>query len=164
MIKPDLISEFEYEGKVIVEWYDIFDIDKIPDLKWQQVYMIGNLDGKVPVVMYGDKGDNLPGGKLECNESIGEAAIREAQEELNMEVISWVPLGYQKLTRPWDDTPIYQFRVYAELRKIDEFSNDPGGSVIGHKLVDLDEVNRFIQYGDVGDRLISNSRKYFVKS
>jgi len=161
MTKPDLISEFEYEGKVIVEWFDILEKEKIPELDWQQVYVIGNLDGKVPVVMYDSKGDNLPGGKTEPGESLNETIQREIEEELNMKVVSWEPLGYQKLTRPWDNTPTYQFRVYAKLEKIDDFSNDPGGSVIGHRIVELDNLNKFIKYGKVGDRLISLCEKYF---
>lgn len=162
MTKPDLISEFEYEGKVIVEWFDVFDKNQIPDFEWKQVYIIGNFDKKVPVVMYSEKGDNLPGGKLESGETLGDALAREVEEELNMEVLSWQPLGYQRLTRPWDDTPTYQFRAYADLKKIGEFESDPGGGVIGHKLVNLDEVNDHIQYGEVGDRLFNNCKKYFI--
>lgn len=162
MTKPDLISEFEYEGKVIVEWFDVFKKEKIPDLEWQQVYMIGNLDGKVPLVMYANKGDNLPGGKIETGETLEQAITREALEEVNMKILSWKPLGYQKLTRPWDDAPTYQFRVYAELEKNGEFAKDPGGSVIGHKLVDLDDVNKHINYGDVGNRLIEDCRQFFT--
>lgn len=161
MTKPDLISEFEYEGKMIVEWFDVFDKDKIPDFDWQQVYVIGNINGKVPVVMYEDKGDNLPGGKTEPGESLNETILREIEEELNMGVISWEPLGYQRLTRPWDETPTYQFRAYAKLEKLNDFINDPGGSVIGYKLVELDDLNKFIKYGKVGDRLIESSRQFF---
>lgn len=161
MTKPDLISEFEYEGRVIVEWFDVFEKDKIPDLEWHQVYMIGNLDGKVPIVMYSSDGDNLPGGKVEQGETIEQAIIRESLEEVNMKVVSWEPIGYQKLTGSGDSTPTYQFRVYAKLEKNGEFLNDPAGSVIGHKLVELNDVNKYIKYGLVGDRLIANCNKFF---
>lgn len=161
MTKPDLISEFEYEGKVIVEWFDVFEKDKIPDLEWQQVYMVGDLDGKVPLVLYNDKEDNLPGGGVELGETIEQTIAREALEEVNMKVLSWEPIGYQKLTRPWDDTPTYQFRVYAKLEKNGEFTNDPGGSVIGHRLVDLEKINEYINYGTVGNKLIENCRRFF---
>lgn len=161
MKKPDLLSEFEYEGKVLVEWYDVFDKEEIPNFNWEHVYAIGDLDGKVPIIMYENKNDNLPGGRLEPGELLEDALVREIEEELNMKVISWAPLGYQILTRPWDNTPTYQFRVYAKLQKIGEFENDPGGSVIGHKLVELDKVNEYIKYGNVGDRLVSNVKRYF---
>jgi hypothetical protein len=161
MAKPDLISEFEYEGKVIVEWFDVFEKNKIPDLDWQQVYMIGNLDGKVPIVIYSSDGDNLPGGKIEHGETIEQAIMRESLEEINMNVVAWEPIGYQKLTRFGDSTPIYQFRVYAKLCKNGDFINDPAGSVIGHKLVELNDVNKYIKYGLVGDRLIANCTKFF---
>ncbi len=89
MITPNLISEFEYDGKVITEWYDVLEKNKIPDFKWQQVYVIGNLNGKVPIVMYENKGDNLPGGKLERGETLDKTIMREIEEELNMKVVSW---------------------------------------------------------------------------
>lgn len=111
--------------------------------------------------MYSGKDDNLPGGGVEPGENLEQTITREALEEVNMKVISWQPLGYQKLTRPWDNTPTYQFRVYAKLEKNGEFTNDPGGSVIGHKLVDLDNINKFINYGKVGDRLISSCKQFF---
>ena len=161
MIAPDLIGEFEYEGKVIFEWFDVNKKSEIPNLEWQQIYMVGNLNNKVPLVIYSNKRDNLPGGKVEPGESIGQTITRESIEEVNMRVISWQPLGYQKLTRPWDDTPTYQFRVYAKLEKNGKFINDPGGSVIGHRLVDLDDVNKYINYGAVGDRLVVNCRQFF---
>ncbi|MEI6850748.1 MAG: NUDIX domain-containing protein [Candidatus Saccharibacteria bacterium] len=161
MSQPDLVSEFEYKGKVIVEWFDVSEKDKIPDFDWQQVYIIGNFDGKVPIVMYDNKGDNLPGGKTEPGESLNETILREIEEELNMKVTSWEPLGYQKLTRPLDNTPTYQFRAYAELEKINEFTNDSGGSVIGHRLVELDNLNKFIKYGEVGNRIVESCRHFF---
>lgn len=158
MKEPDLIGEFEYKGHVDVEWYDVLSKDDIPDIKWHQVYIIGDLDGHVPIVMYDDDRDNLPGGRTEQDESIAETMIREIKEELNMEIISWEPLGYQKCTHATSGDVAYQFRAYAKLNKIDDFINDPGGRVIGYRLVEIDDVNRTIGYGEIGDRLISNAK------
>ncbi len=162
MTKPDLIDEFIYEEDVIsVEWHDVQNKPDIPNLQWQQIYVIGNLKNKVPLVEYDGKANNLPGGHVEQGESLEDAMHREIQEELNMKIISWVPLGYQRLSKPGDRAVVFQFRVYAELEKIGEFINDPGGSVIGHKLVALNDVNNLIGYGKVGDRLIANCRQFF---
>jgi ADP-ribose pyrophosphatase YjhB (NUDIX family) len=161
MKKPDVISEFDYNGHVEVEWYDILDKDDIPSFDWQQVYIIGNINNKVPLVMYENDKDNLPGGRTEPGESIEDTMRREIQEELNMNVIFWRPLGYQKCIRPDDDNVEYQFRAYALLEKIGEFINDPGGSVIGYELIEINQLNNHIRYGVVGERLISNSRRYF---
>ncbi len=162
--KPDVISSFEFRGETIqVEWFDISDISELPDLPWQQVYAIGNVGGQVPVVHFleGNSSDNLPGGQVEKGESIEEALKRELQEEANMRVLSWRPIGCQKLTNPVHGIA-YQLRVYAELEPIGEFVNDPGGSVIGHSLVEIDDLNTYIKYGVVGDRIVSLVKKYFT--
>ncbi len=162
MTKPDLIDEFIYEGDVIsVKWYDVQNKSEIPDLQWEQIYVIGNFENRVPLVKYHDKENNLPGGHVEQGESLEDAMHREIQEELNMKIVSWLPLGYQRLSRPGDKDVAYQFRVYAKLEKIGEFTNDPGGSVVGHKLVGINDVNNLINYGKVGDRLIASCRQFF---
>lgn len=155
-MRPDLVDSFVYNGRRIgVEWFDASTIDWLPDIRWKQVYAIGNLSGKVPVVYYPEPGhkDNLPGGKFETGETIQQTLEREIVEEINCRVLSWSPIGYQKLTEP-DGKVVYQLRVYAELEKIAEFEKDPGGSVIGYRLVDIGNLNTYIRYGAVGDRMI----------
>lgn len=154
MQQPAIKSSFVYRQQTIqVEWYDLVG-EPLPELPWQQVYVIGDLNGKVPIVHYAGEGhDNLPGGKTEPGESVDDTIRREVQEELNCEVLSWKPLGYQKLTEP-DGKIVYQLRVFAKLRRLGEFTEDSGGSVIGHSLVPLDELNEHIQYGKVGERLV----------
>ena len=163
MRKPDLIDEFEFRGHYDVEWYDVFKKVDIPDLQWHQVYIIGDYQGKVPIVKYPDSKDNLPGGRTEPGESLEQTMIREVEEETNMRVVSWEPLGYQVCTRRETGEVSNQFRAYARLEKIGEFTNDPGGSIIGHELIDLDKVNDHIEYGAIGERLIINSKRYFIK-
>ena len=63
------------------------------------------------------------------------------------------------LTNP-DGKVDYQFRAVAKLEKLGEFMGDVGGSVIGYRLVDIDEVNQRIGYGDVGERMIDRAKKY----
>lgn len=163
MRKPDLTSEYEYRGHVDVEWYDVHEKEDIPDLEWHQVYVVGNYQGKVAIVMYPDSQDNLPGGGIEPGESLEQAMVRELEEETNMRVVSWEPLGYQVCTRRETGEVSNQFRAYAKLEKIGEFANDPGGNIIGHKLIELDEMNDYIRYGVVGEQLIASSKRYFTK-
>lgn len=162
-IQPNLVSSFEYNGHVVVEWYDIISKEDLPELPWGQVYAVGNLEGLVPVVLYGDTvRPNLPGGKPEQGETVEQTLKREIQEELNCEVTDWQPIGYQKLTREGDIASVYQLRVYAGLQKIGEFENDPAGTVIGYKTVPLASLNEVIEYGIVGERLVSLSSGYFT--
>lgn len=156
MTNPDVRSSFIFRGETInTDWYDVNDINMLPDVEWEQVYVIGNVNGKVPVVHYADsKVRNLPGGKFdEPGDTIDRVIHREMKEELNMRVLSWRPIGYQFLSNHKFGNS-YQARVYAELEPIGEFENDPGGGVVGHSLVPIAELNSYIQYGSIGERIV----------
>lgn len=157
---PDAKSSFIYNGTHIdVDWFDLIGL-KVPDIAWQQVYVIGNVGGKVPIVHYktGDK-DNLPGGKIEQGETVDRTIRREINEEINCKILSWYPIGYQKNIKP-SGKFTYQLRVRAKLEKVGNFTEDTGGSVVGYSLVDLDSLNGCIQYGDVGERMVCLIKEY----
>ena len=163
-MKPEIESSFIYNRqKILANWYTVTAKNRIPDLPWQQVYAIGNLNGQVPLItsLTCEKEFNLPGGRTEPGETIEQTIAREMIEECNMRVIEWQPLGYQHLTEP-DGKQIFQFRVYVKLEKIGEFVNDPGGGVIKNTLVDLNQVNSLINYGKIGERMIKLAKKYFT--
>ena len=163
--KPDLTGSFSYRGRehehhINFEWYDITSKADLPDIKWQQVYIVGNLNGKVPVVEYENDPYNLPGGRTEDNETIEQTASREVQEELNCKLTSWVPIGYQKLFENNEEIG-NQLRIYAELEKLGEFESDPAGTVIGYKLVDVDELNSTINWQEKGERIQAIAQGFF---
>jgi 8-oxo-dGTP pyrophosphatase MutT (NUDIX family) len=160
---PTFKSSFEYDGKVIkLEWFDLIG-QKLPDIEWDQVYIVGDLDGKVPVVTFAEGGHvNLPGGHVEPGETVEQALHREILEELNMKITDWQLLGYQHLTEP-DGKQANQLRVYAKLEKIGEFTNDPGGTVNGHILVDLEDLNNYIEYDRTGEQLIKLAKPFFAR-
>lgn len=163
-MQPDLRTSFNYDSQnIVADWYTVTDKSQIPDLPWQQVYTIGNLDGQVPLItsLTCEKEFNLPGGRTEPGETIEQTIAREMIEECNMRVIEWQPLGYQHLTKP-DGKQIFQFRVYAKLEKIGEFVNDPGGGVIKNTMVNLSQVNSLIKYGEIGERMVKLAKKYFI--
>jgi ADP-ribose pyrophosphatase YjhB (NUDIX family) len=164
MQSPDLKDSFVYEGETYqVDWFDLPSDQPLPQFDWQQVYMIGNVGGMVPVVCYArdEKPYNLPGGKFEQGETPDETIRREAEEELNMRVRDWHPIGYQIVYEP-NGKQVKQLRVYATLEKIGEFINDPGGNVIGNKLVSIGRLNNFIEYGSVGERMLEIVRPHFA--
>ena len=163
-MQPDLRTSFNYDSQnIVADWYTVTNKSQIPDLLWQQVYAIGNLNGQVPLItsLTCKKEFNLPGGRNEPGETIEQTIAREMIEECNMRVIEWQPLGYQHLTEP-DGKQIFQFRVYAKLEKIGEFVNDPGGGVIKNTIVYLSQVNSLIKYGEIGERMVKLAKKYFT--
>jgi len=155
MNSPNLTREFEYKGaQVKVDWYDLVG-KELPNIQWKHIYAIGDVDGLVPVVCYKNDRENLPGGGIEPGETAEQGLIREIDEELNMEVLSWEPIGYQEWTEISPNPRVgTSLRVYAKFTKKGEFTNDPGGAVIGYKLVTLEELNDYIDYGTIGDRMI----------
>lgn len=150
----DITTTFEFRGEPHkCEWFDLPKDQPLPELEWQQVYAIGNYEGKVPVVHYPNGPDNLPGGKVDPGETVEMALHREIAEELNMKILSWYPIGYQRVTSPNGEV-VNQLRVYAVMDKIGEFVSDPGGHIIGHSLVEIDVLNDAINYGLVGERMM----------
>lgn len=158
-MRPDIKSSFIAGGVVYhVDWYDLDDC--LPNLPWSQVYAIGDVDGLVPIVhSSNNRHDNLPGGRTEPGETAEQTLLREILEEINYTVLSWQPIGYQAWYDLVNDRYVYQLRVYAKLQKNGEFINDPGGSVIGHSLITLDELNQRINYGEIGERMINAVRR-----
>ena len=166
MTKPDLQSSFIFRDETInVDWYDVNGVDMLPNVEWEQVYAVGNVNGRVPIVHYADNEvRNLPGGKFdEPGDTIDRVLYREMEEELNMRVLSWYPIGYQFLSNEKFGN-VYQLRVYAKLERIGEFVSDPGGSVIGHSFVPIEDLNSHINYGDVGERIVRLVKNEFQKS
>ncbi len=159
--KPILNNSYFYHKGVRydVEFYELLD-RKIPDLDFVQVYAVGNLDGKAVVVKYPDARDNLPGGGTEAGETVEQTLRQEIKEELNMRVIDWWPIGVQNSIGKNGDQS-YSLRVYAELEKLGEFVKDPGGSVIGYELIDIEDLEKHINYGEVGQYLIERTREFF---
>ncbi|MDR2063630.1 MAG: NUDIX hydrolase [Candidatus Nomurabacteria bacterium] len=159
---PTFKDSFTYNNKLILlDWFDLVG-KKLPDVEWEQVYIIGDIGGKVPLVVHESGAINLPGGHTEPGETVEQTLRREIVEELNMKVTDWKLLGYQHLTEP-DGKEVNQLRVYAKLAKIGDFKNDPGGTVTGHILIDLKNLNDFIHYGKTGGQLIKLAAPLFEK-
>lgn len=158
---PNASSEWVDRGKT---WRAVlFDIDKLDDIPddhkpFTQVYAIAVLKGTMDavIVTYDNGHDNLPGSTIENEESFEETLRCELNEEINAEVIDWIPLGYQRVTAADQSEPqIYQLRVLASVavHTIFKRGHDIGGSVTGNKLVPLNKLAHTIKHGATGDHL-----------
>lgn len=154
-----LTTHFIYQKKRFdVDWHEIDSLDEVPVEKVSQIYGVCLNDGKAVLVTSDFKTYNLPGGKNEPGEDLIDAFKREIREETNMEVTAWKPIGYQVLTdlagrKKWE------LRLVALVSKIGEFKNDPAGTVKGNKICELEELNDYIQYGEVGERLLIRAKE-----
>lgn len=163
-MKPNLISSFEYNGGTYaVDWYDLDKEQSLSEIDWYQVYAVGSYEGKVPIVHYPNSQDNLPGGKVDPGETVEQALHREIEEELNMRILNWYPIGYQVVTHP-SGRITNELRVYAAMEKIGEFVNDPGGHITGHSLVSIENLNSHIKYSSVGERIVERVRREYEKN
>ncbi|HEX9679212.1 MAG TPA: NUDIX hydrolase [Candidatus Saccharimonadales bacterium] len=150
-------DSFEYGGRTIeIEYRDDDSFEDIPSNETHQVYGLCFLDGKVAIVEYEKDKPNLPGGKIDAGESWQDGFRREIDEELSMEVIDMSPIGYQFATNI-EENKKYQLRVVATIRPKTEQTPDPAGTVTGFKFIEPNEVNKLIDYGPVGERMVERA-------
>ncbi|MBU1110523.1 NUDIX hydrolase [Patescibacteria group bacterium] len=111
---------------------------------------------------------NLPGGSPEPNETLEQTLAREFMEEVNAEIKNLKPLGVQKVelvdSETKGDKPLYQARFFCKLVRSLPQKTDPAcGEIRERKFVSSDEINQYIQWGDVGKEIFSQAYRYFLQ-
>src|SRR3990167_3993508 len=104
----------------IFEYSDADSFDELPKENCTQTYAVCFCDGKI-VIGYGGhkKSWGLIGGTIEKGEAFEETLRREIKEESNMEILSFLPIGYQKVTDTRDNKEFYQLRYVCKTRPKD---------------------------------------------
>ncbi len=105
----------------------------------------------------GKKNWGLIGGTIEPGETFEQTLKREIQEESNMEVLNFMPIGYQKVTDTRDNSFVYQLRYVCTARPYGPFISDPAGSITAIKLVDPLKYRDYFDWGEIGERIISRA-------
>ena len=142
---------------------DSENFNKIPVAKIKQVYGIC-FYGKKLVIGWNQKTQmwNFQGGSVKKGELWLHALKRELQEESNMKMISFVPLGYQISINPENEV-IYQLRLACQVKPRGRFLRDPDGTVIKIKIINPRDYKKYIDWGRLGSHLISKSLKLLFK-
>ncbi|MFA5932142.1 MAG: NUDIX domain-containing protein [Candidatus Paceibacterota bacterium] len=159
----------KYKGKSGVDYiFEYSDADSFDDLnktKCTQVYAVCFCNGKMVIVLnVHSKTWGLVGGTIEKGESFEETLKREIQEESNMEVVSFLPVGYQKVIDTRNSDVVYQLRYLCTAKPYGEFISDPAGHVTEIKLIDPKDYKQYFDWGEIGERIIRRAEELLVKS
>lgn len=157
-----------YKGRngvdYVFEYSDADSFDGIDKAKCTQTYAVCFCDGKIVIGYSGGRKEwGLIGGTIELGESFEETLKREVKEESNMEVLDFMPVGYQRVVDTRDQTFIYQLRYVCTVRPYGPFVVDPAGGIDEIKLVDSKEYKEYFDWGAIGDRIVGRAVELLPK-
>ena len=142
----------------IFEYNDADSFDHLEYSLCKQVYAVCFCGDKIVIVYEEPKEEwGLIGGTIEKGETFEETLKREIQEESNMEVLRFLPVGYQKVVSTKDKGFIYQLRYVCIARPYGPFISDPAGSVTRIRLIDPKDHKKYFNWGEIGERIISRA-------
>lgn len=155
----EIKSQFtDKDGKLAeVTYEDADSFDHLLDKKVTQSYGVCFVGDKI-IVVHSIKGGShwiLPGGSVEEGETFEECLKREIQEESNMKVLSFAPIGYQEVH--FDGKIFNQLRYVCIVEPYGDFISDPDGSITEIKLIDPKDYKQYFDWGKVGERIVERA-------
>lgn len=152
----------KYKGcsgiEYIFEYSDAETFDHLDQQKCTQTYGVCFYQNEIIIGHNGSKNTwGLIGGTIEKGETLEQTLRREIKEESNMEIISYLPIGYQKVTNSMDDTFIYQLRYICTVRPFGPFVADPDNGITEIKLINPKEYKHYFDWGNIGDHIIKRA-------
>ena len=154
----------KYKGKdgidYIFEYHDVDSFEDLPKEKCKQAYGIAFHDDKFIIVNNIKKPWSYTpvGGSVEKGEHPDDALVREIQEESNMKVLEFKPIGYQKvIDTSGSEEPYYQLRYFCIVEPYGPFESDPAGKVT--EVIECDPKNykKYFDWGKIGDKIIERA-------
>ncbi len=157
----EIKSQFEYDDKIAHVTYR--DTNSFGDLRSKnvtQVYAVCFWKDQI-VLVHNKNSDSLslPGGGLEKDETFEDCLKREVKEETNMKVLSFAPIGYQKVTDN-ESLAVFQLRYVCTVEPYGDFVSDPDGDVDQIKTINPEEFKEHIKWGEVGDRIFERAIEF----
>lgn len=140
------------------EYNDVDSFDDLDKAKCTQTYGVCFYDGKIVFGYSGGRKEYcLIGGTIEEGETFEQSLRREIQEESNMEILSFRPIGYQKVIDMKDQSFKYQLRYMCIVKPFGPFLGDPMGDIVEIKLVDPKDYKEYLKWGSIGDRIVERA-------
>ncbi len=154
-----------YSGiEYIFEYSDSDSFDHLDKTKCTQTYGVCFYDGKIVIGYNGKKKFwGLVGGTIEKGETFEQTLKREVKEESNMEVLSFLPIGYQKCIDTRDESFDYQLRYACIVKPYGPFTSDPAGSIAEIKLIDIKDYKQYFDWGSIGERIMERASEILHK-
>lgn len=142
----------------IFEYSDADLFDDLDISKCTQVYGVCFLGDKIVIGYNGKKKCwGLIGGTIEEGETLEQTLRREVEEESNMEVLSFLPIGHQKVTDTRDNSFYYQLRYVCTVKPYGPFVSDPDDSITEIKLINPKDYKQYFDWGSIGDRIMERA-------
>jgi hypothetical protein len=137
-------------------YHDADSFDGIDPKKTTQAYGVC-FYGDNMVIGFGGKKKNwgLIGGTIEKGETFEDTLKREIIEESNMEVVGFVPVGYQEVIH--GKKYKIQLRYACKVTPLGAFVKDPAGSVTEIKLIDPKTYKKYFDWVVVGERIMERA-------
>lgn len=146
------------------EYEDVDSFDFLKNEKCTQCYAVCFYESKMVIVHNAEKDHwGLVGGSIEKGESFEETLKREIQEESNMEVIAYLPVGYQKVTDTSDGSYFFQLRYVCTVKPYGPFVSDPADSIDKIALIDPKDHKKYFDWGEIGERIIERAGELLPK-
>ena len=147
----------------LFEYSDTDDFSVLPQDRIKQVYGVCFVGNQI-VIGYGGmkKGWGLIGGSIEKGETIEQTLKREICEESNLEVLSFLPIGYQKLTNQKNGKVIFQLRCVCKVESLGKFVVDGGDGVTSKGITEIKLINpidyrKYFDWGEIGEHIIKRA-------
>ena len=158
-----------YKGKLnwkgINHELELYESDDISDLEFiNQCQAIPFVDeNNVVLFKHIDGYYSLPGGTVEEGESFEETLKREVMEESACEILESQLIGYVKDIELSSGKVKFQLRYWAKVKPLDQPINDPSGKAIGREIVNINEANEKLGWGERGQVLLDLARRKHKK-
>ncbi len=148
----------------LFEYSDTDSFDDLPQEQCTQTYGVCFYEGKIVFGYSGGRNEyGLIGGTIEKGETFEQTLRREIQEESNMKILSFLPIGYQKVTTKSTGKIMYQLRYVCTAEPYGPFEGDPLGDIVRIELVAPENYREYLKWGLIGDRIIERALELLPK-